>query len=193
MLLPAGYNVPSLFLDEPVHLRNLLRGVLEVGVHCHDYIARGLLETVVEGGRLAVVPAETDSVDAGVTRSQLPDGVPGTVRAAVVHHYDLVFPAVLEHYLPDPGCEFRKGFLFIEKGNDDRNVRCHNVLAEWFLLLWFIVLREDVLRRNACGEDLCHDGTVDYAIYQIREEGDLRVHSHRSFNGNDIAVADSRH
>ena len=194
VLLPAGNDVPALFCNEPVHLRYLVRGVLEVGVHCHDNIAGGLLETVVEGGRLAVVPAETDSVDAGVTRSQLPDCVPGTVRAAVVHHYDLVFPAVLEHYLPDPGCEFRKGFLFIEKGNDDRNVRCHDLFSDWFLLLRFnVVLREDVPRRNACGEDLCHDGTVDYAIYQIREEGDLRVHSHRSFNGNDIAVADSRH
>lgn len=48
VLFPAGNYVPAFFGDHPVHLRNLLRRVLQVCVHGHYDPSPGLLETTVK-------------------------------------------------------------------------------------------------------------------------------------------------
>ena len=103
VLLPAAHDVVAVLLDHLVKLRDLVGGVLEVGVHGDDHVALGLLESAVERGGFAVVAAELDAVHGGVGLGEFGDAVPRTVVAAVIHHYHFMAESVRFHHAPDPG------------------------------------------------------------------------------------------
>ncbi len=70
VLFPARYDVPTIFHDHPVHFRNLLRRILQVGIHGHDNSALGNRETLVKSGRLAIIAPERYSFDSAVAFRQ---------------------------------------------------------------------------------------------------------------------------
>src|SRR5262249_26814850 len=79
---PARHHVPLLQLAEEA--RNVVRVVLQIGVH-HDHPApEGRLEPGVGGGRLPLVLLESDETDARVAIAKGPDDLGAPVAAPVV-------------------------------------------------------------------------------------------------------------
>ena len=120
MLLPAAHQVIAILPDHAHHFRNFLRGVLQVRIHGNDDVSLGSGEALEQGGRLAVVPPETDAphetpgragsddspVMAGLT-GHLLHHLPRAVRGTIVHKNELIGETL--QGAVDPGLELREG------------------------------------------------------------------------------------
>ena len=62
-LLPSGDEVKPILFDHAIEFRNLIGGILQVGIHGDDHIALCGLETAEESGGFAVVAAEANAAD----------------------------------------------------------------------------------------------------------------------------------
>ena len=103
LLLPAAHQVKAVLGDHPVQFGNLVRRVLQVSVHRDDHIALRSLESAVQCGTLAVVPAEADAVHMLlVLLLQRTDDLPRVVRRTVVDEQQLITELVLLHHAADP-------------------------------------------------------------------------------------------
>ena len=182
VLFPAGNDIVALFLDHPVQFRDLVRGVLQVRVHGDDDVAFRRREALVQGGGLAIVSAEGDAVDSGILLRQGADGVPGTIGGAVVHHQDLVGPAVRFHDPADPGGEFRQGFGFVIEGYDNRDIHSKLLIIDIFIgaVIARVVPRvvEGVLHIKVAGHDAGQQAAVQEAIDPLADEGVQRKFVH---------------
>src|SRR3989344_3010280 len=86
MLAPAAaareHDVMAL-LGFAVERRNIFRPVLEIAVHDHRPIARGMIEPRRDPIMLSEITAELKSADASIGLRELLDDLPGSVPAAV--------------------------------------------------------------------------------------------------------------
>ena len=131
---PAGNHVAALMqlCDES---RDLLRIVLQVGVHRDDEFAARRREACIQRGGLAKVPAERDASDVVERPRKRLQPLRRSVRRAVVHEDDLVVEPGVGHYGPDPLAQQGKRILLVVDRNDDRDPRpfgriCGNGLVE---------------------------------------------------------------
>ena len=62
VLLVTGHEVISLFHNHLVESRNLIRGILKIGIHGDDNIALGFFETTEKCWALSIVSAEFDTL-----------------------------------------------------------------------------------------------------------------------------------
>ena len=108
MLFPAGDHIITLLGDHPVHLRDLFRGVLQIGVHCDHHATLGFREAFVKCGGLAVVATEGYSFDPFIAFGKFQDLRPRAVGAAVVDEEDFIFIAIGVHHASDPRQKLRK-------------------------------------------------------------------------------------
>jgi hypothetical protein len=105
-------------LDDPPQV---LRVVLEIGIHQDDRVARGVVDPCRQRGVLAEVPRQAERDDPRVLGAQLREPFEGEVRAAVVDEDELEVERqrVAEgRQLPVQGLEDR---LFVEDRDDDRD------------------------------------------------------------------------
>ena len=55
LLLPSRHQVVAIFGDHPIELRDLIGGVLKVGIHRDHYISLGARKTGVQRRRFAII------------------------------------------------------------------------------------------------------------------------------------------
>ena len=89
-----------------IEFGNLIGTVLQVGIHCDDYIAFSLIESAVECRTLAVVATELNAMYFRILGSQLLNDVPRVVGGAVVAEDDFVAVLMFVHHTLDPCVEF---------------------------------------------------------------------------------------
>ena len=101
-LLVPRHQVESVRHDHAVKLRNLVGGVLKVGIHGDDHVTLRFLEAAIQGRAFSVVTAEFDAFHATVLFLQIFNQLPRTVGAAVIDENDFVCEAVCVHYAFNP-------------------------------------------------------------------------------------------
>ena len=118
---PARGGVPAVELGEEP--RNVIRVVLEIGVHHHDEAPARGLEARVGRRRLARIRLQAHEPHAPVRRAELADDLGAAVTAPIVHEDDLDRePEAVEHraeLMP----ERRQARFLVVDGNDDREVK----------------------------------------------------------------------
>ena len=127
VLAPAADDVVAL-VQLGQELGNLGRVVLEVAVHGNDDLAPGLVETRLQGRRLAEVAAELDQDDVVILFIDLLEGGVGSVRAAVVDEDQLVGPAGLVQNVLEAGVHLLDIVHFVVKGDDDAQLQGRGVV-----------------------------------------------------------------
>ena len=120
-LLPAGNEVVTL-LHHFQESGDLMRVILEVGVHSENVFAGNSLEARGQGFRFAEIAPEAYAVNSAVGVGQVFNYFPTGVFAAVVDEKDLVVQSGLSHHFRDLGVKLPKVALFIEDGNDEGNI-----------------------------------------------------------------------
>jgi hypothetical protein len=101
-------------------LWNDLRDVLQIAIHNHDGIARDMIQSCSNRRLMPKVPGERNAHDPRILSGCLAEHFEGSIRAAIVHKYDLVRPEgeSVEHSLKARQ-KFRQNTLFIVDGNRD--------------------------------------------------------------------------
>ena len=113
LALPTGDKVVALLSDHAVKLRDLVGGILEIGVHGDDDIPLGAREADVEGRRLAVIACEGYIADGRIALRKAADCLLRAVGRAVVDKYYLIAEAIGGHHAFDPGGELRERLLLV--------------------------------------------------------------------------------
>ena len=119
LALPAGDEVIAVAHDHAVEFRDLVGGVLKVGVHSDDHVAFGGGESGVERGRLSVVSTERDAAEVGILLAESGDDGPGAVGAAVVDEDHFIGEVVVIHDALDPCGELGKRLGFVVERYDN--------------------------------------------------------------------------
>ncbi len=117
---PAGAHVEALVELRQQH-RNVVRVVLQIGIHRNDDLARREVESCLHRGGLAEVAAEVNDLERRLRRRDLVEQRRRVVRAAVVDEYH--FPGVRQ--LRERGDEAiaqpRQALLFVENRDGNGN------------------------------------------------------------------------
>ena len=90
LLLVARHEIVALLSYHAIQARDLVRRILQVGIHSDDHITLGTGKATVQGGRLAIVTAELDSLHLGVLGMQFLDDLPRIVGGAIIHEVYLI-------------------------------------------------------------------------------------------------------
>ncbi len=122
MLFPARYDIVSLVHNHPVHLRQFLRSILQVSVQGAHHPSFRLFETAEKRGALAVIPAERDSLYAGVFARKVTNALPRAILAAIIYQNQFITKAFAAHRRIDSANQFGQRFVFVEQRNDDADV-----------------------------------------------------------------------
>ena len=130
VLLESAHQVVAIFLDHTVQFRNLVGWVLQVGVHRDDNISFCLLETTIQGRRLAVVATELDAFHVLWLLWQLSNDFPRTVGRTVVNEDNFKREVMLLHDTLYPRIQFRNRLVLIIKRYYYRYI--HNFLFSTF-------------------------------------------------------------
>ena len=118
VLFPTGNKVVAIFPDHTHHFGDFLGRILEIGVHGDHDVASGRGKTLIQGGRFAIIPAETDGAHrTSELIGQLLDHGPGVVRGTVIYEDDLT--GIAPEGTVDPSLELRQGLGFVVQGNND--------------------------------------------------------------------------
>ena len=116
LLLVAAHQVIALLGNHLVQSGNLVRGILQVGIHRDNHIALGLSKTAVERRTLAVVAAELDALhNVGLLLVKFRDDIPRTVGRAVVDKYHFIRKMVGLHHPLYPCVELGNRLVLIIK------------------------------------------------------------------------------
>jgi hypothetical protein len=76
----------------------------------------------MQGGTFPVIAAEFDALHSFVLSGKGLPHLPGPVCASIIHQDDFIAQLMLPAYPVYPLTKFRKGFFFVEQGNDYRNI-----------------------------------------------------------------------
>lgn len=113
LLLIAAHDVVAFLAYHAVEFRNLVRRILQVGVHGDNHVAFGAGEAHVQRRAFSIIASETHTAHGRVGLGQTLYHLPGTVGTAVVHEYYLIAEAVVAHHTGYPLLQFRKRFGFV--------------------------------------------------------------------------------
>ena len=122
LLFPARHQIVPLVEDHMPQSRNLVRRVLQVGVHRENHLAACFGETAIQSGGFAVVASELDPPHRRKPLVQTLDHAPRTIAGTVVHQDHLVGQTLAASYAVDPFDQLRQGLFLVVKRNDDRYV-----------------------------------------------------------------------
>ena len=118
-MAPDGVDHIEALLEARVQVRQLLRAVLQVGVHEGYDLAQGRVDASRERDVLTEVARQAKGPHAAVLVVQLREDRPAAVRAAVIHEDQLVGLAHLAEHFRQPPMQLPKTRLLIEDGDDD--------------------------------------------------------------------------
>ena len=122
VLFPTRYHIVSLVHNHPVHLRQFLRSILQVSVQGAHHPSFRLFETAEKRCALAVIPAERDSLYAGVFARKVTNALPRAILAAIIYQNQFITKAFAAHRRIDSANQFGQRFVFVEQRNDDADV-----------------------------------------------------------------------
>ena len=115
-LLIAAHKVITLFLDHLIESGDLIRRILQIGIHRDDHVTLCLFKATIERRTLAVVSAELDALHhIRILLVQFTDNLPRAVRRTVVDENHLITESILLHHPLYPLVEFWYRLLFIIK------------------------------------------------------------------------------
>src|SRR5690606_27596655 len=113
LLFPTGDQIDVLLRDLSVQFGNLIRTILEVGIHGNNDVSLRSGESYIKCGRLAVIATEFDGTNLWVHRFQPFYDLPGVVRTAVIDKNHLVAETVIIHHTSDPSGKLRQRFSLV--------------------------------------------------------------------------------
>ena len=122
LLFPARHQIVPFVEDHTPQSRNLVRRVLQVGVHRENHLAARFSETAIQGGGFAVVASELDPPHRRKPLVQIFDHAPRTIAGTVVHQDYLVRQTLAASHAIDPFDQLRQRLLLVIERNDDRYV-----------------------------------------------------------------------
>ena len=122
LLLPPTHHVEVLLTDHPIELGDLIRRVLQVGIHRDDDGACSALKSRLQTGRLPVVASKANRPDMRIRRMQPLDDLPGAIGTSIVDKDDLIRDPHLGDDTGDPLVQLGEGLLLIVERDDDRQV-----------------------------------------------------------------------
>ena len=122
LLLPPTHHVVVLLTDHPIELGDLIRRVLQVGIHRDDDGAGSALKSCLQTGRLPVVASKANRPDMRILRMQPLDDLPGAIGTSIVDKDDLIRDPHLRDDTGDPLVQLGEGLLLIVERDDDRQV-----------------------------------------------------------------------
>ena len=99
------------------------RRMLQIGVHGHDRLARGVPESGQNGRLLTEAPGQTDPVNPPVAARDPADGRPGPVGASVIDEHELVLPLRRAEVGADGVVQRIEIGLLVVAGRDDGDER----------------------------------------------------------------------
>ena len=85
-------------------------------------IDRWRKKTAEKRGALAVIPAERDSLYAGVFARKVTNALPRAILAAIIYQNQFITKAFAAHRRIDSANQFGQRFVFVEQRNDDADV-----------------------------------------------------------------------
>ena len=106
-LFPSAHQIKTVLFDHSVEFRNLVRRVLQVGIHRNNHITFRCLKTAIQRRTLSVVSTETNTSYGSFFRLftflfQLADDFPRLIRRSVIDEDDFIRELVLFHHLRYP-------------------------------------------------------------------------------------------
>jgi len=123
VLAPARNHVVSLFQFFQER-GNIVGVVLQVAVHGHDELARGVIKPGGQRRGLPEVPAQLHHQHAAVDRRNLFQQLVGAIARTIIHKHQFEVVACLFHHLFQAGIECRD-VLFLIMERHDNGIFCH--------------------------------------------------------------------
>ena len=125
---PAAHAVNDLPSLTPKrgHFEHHLGRVLQVRVHDHDGVARGVVETCRDGDLVTEVSRQEERLHARIHRSQFEQHLPASVGAGVINKHELAVTIELLGDALQPLVELRQDRFLVKDGDNER-IRRHRV------------------------------------------------------------------